>query len=83
MLEEHRGACRSHVRLPPRPAGKLSPRVIREALRLGLSWVDGRGAYKVLKGGSLAFADGSSLGWQRAGGWQQREEAKEAGGGGA
>lgn len=39
MLEEHRGACRSHVRLPPRPAGKLSPRVIREALRLGLSWV--------------------------------------------
>lgn len=45
--------------------------------------MDGRGAYKVLKGGSLAFEDGSSLEWQRAGGWQQREEAKEAGGGGA
>lgn len=47
--------------------------------RAELGDVDGRGAYKVSKGGSLAFADGSSLGWHRAGGWQQREETKEAG----
>lgn len=61
--------------------GKAQSKCDREGClaRAELGDVDGRGAYKVLKGGSLAFADGSSLGWRRAGGWQQREEAKEAG----
>lgn len=78
--------CLPEPRQAPTPScGQAQPTCDQggSSARPELGGVDGRGAYKVLKGGSLAFADGSSLGWQRAGGWQQREEAKEAGGGGA